>query len=52
LKVIARSRNVVRKDPYFRLGLIKQDDDDNKFVDMLQTLSALTTRNTTAAPLT
>ena len=33
LKVIARSRNVVRKDPYFRLGLIKQDNDDNKFVE-------------------
>jgi putative PIN family toxin of toxin-antitoxin system len=33
MKVIARSRNVVRKDPYFRLGLIKQDADDNKFVD-------------------
>lgn len=31
MKVIARSRNVVRKDPYFRLGLIKQDADDNKF---------------------
>ena len=33
LKVIARSRNVVRKDPYFHLGIIKQDEDDNKFVD-------------------
>ena len=33
LKVIARSRNVVRKDPYFRLGLVTQDYDDNKFVD-------------------
>ena len=33
LKVIARSRNVERKDPYFRLGLVKQDVDDNKFVD-------------------
>lgn len=33
MKVIARSRNVVRKDPYFRLGLVKQDNDDNKFVD-------------------
>ena len=33
LKVIARSRNVLRKDPYFRLGLVKQDEDDNKFVD-------------------
>jgi putative PIN family toxin of toxin-antitoxin system len=33
LKVIARSRNVVRKEPYFRLDIIKQDEDDNKFVD-------------------
>ena len=33
LKVIARSRNVLRKDPYFRLYLVKQDADDNKFVD-------------------
>ncbi len=33
LKVISRSRNVERKDPYFRLGIVKQDDDDNKFVD-------------------
>lgn len=33
MKVVARSRNVDRKDPYFRLGLIKQDEDDNKFVD-------------------
>ena len=33
LKVVARSRNVLRKDPYFRLGLVKIDDDDNKFVD-------------------
>ena len=33
MKVIARSRNVVRKDPYFRLGLVRQDEDDNKFVD-------------------
>lgn len=33
MKVISRSRNVIRKDPYFRLGLVKQDDDDNKFVD-------------------
>lgn len=33
LKVIARSRNVIRKDPYFHLGLVKQDNDDNKFVD-------------------
>ncbi|MBR1916269.1 MAG: putative toxin-antitoxin system toxin component, PIN family [Bacteroidaceae bacterium] len=33
LKVIARSRNVLRKDPYFRLHLVEQDADDNKFVD-------------------
>jgi putative PIN family toxin of toxin-antitoxin system len=33
MKMIARSRNVVRKDPYFRLDLVKQDYDDNKFVD-------------------
>ena len=33
MKVIARSRNVERKDPYFHLGLVKQDEDDNKFVD-------------------
>lgn len=33
LKVIAQSRNVMRKDPYFRLHMVKQDEDDNKFVD-------------------
>ena len=33
LKVLARSRNVIRKDPYFRFNLIEQDMDDNKFVD-------------------
>ena len=33
LKVIAHSRNVVRKDPYFRLHMVKQDEDDNKFID-------------------
>ena len=33
LKVLARSRNVIRKDPYFRFNLIEQDKDDNKFVD-------------------
>ena len=33
LKVIARSRNVLRKDPFFHLNLITQDADDNKFVD-------------------
>ena len=33
LKVIARSRNLLRKDPYFHLELVTQDADDNKFVD-------------------
>ena len=33
LMVIARSKNVVRKEPYFRLGLVRQDADDNKFAD-------------------
>ena len=33
MKVIVRSRNVVRKDAYFRLGIIQQDYDDNKFTD-------------------
>ena len=33
LKVIARSRNVLRKDPFFHLDLVMQDTDDNKFVD-------------------
>lgn len=33
LQVIARSVNVVRKDPYFTFRLIEQDPDDNKFVD-------------------
>ena len=33
MKVIARSRNVERRDPYFHLLLVKQDFDDNKFVD-------------------
>lgn len=33
LKVIARSRNVIQKDPFFRLEIIKADEDDNKFVD-------------------
>ena len=33
MKVIARSHNVERKDPYFHLGIVKQDPDDNKFVD-------------------
>ncbi|MBR1687723.1 MAG: putative toxin-antitoxin system toxin component, PIN family [Prevotella sp.] len=33
MKVIARSVNVERKDPYFHLNIIKQDEDDNKFVD-------------------
>ena len=33
LKTIARSRNVEHKTPFFRLGIITQDYDDNKFVD-------------------
>lgn len=33
LKTILHAENVVRKDPYFRLGLITVDPDDNKFVD-------------------
>ena len=33
LKVISRSRNVIRKDPFYRLGLIQQDADDNKNTD-------------------
>lgn len=33
LKVIARSRNVIRKDPYFKWRIIANDLDDNKFVD-------------------
>lgn len=33
LKVMARSRNVVRKDPYFKWNIITIDFDDNKFVD-------------------
>ena len=33
MKVLARSRNIIRKDPFFHLDLIKQDWDDNKFVD-------------------
>ena len=33
MKLLSRSRNVIRKDPYFRLRIIKQDNDDNKFTD-------------------
>lgn len=33
MQVIARSANVLRKDPYFKFELIDQDVDDNKFVD-------------------
>ena len=33
MKVIARSRNVIRKDPYFKWNIITNDFDDNKFVD-------------------
>lgn len=31
--VIEFSENVIRKDPFFRLNLIRRDPDDNKFVD-------------------
>ena len=33
LKVINHAENVIKKDPFYRLGLIKADIDDNKFVD-------------------
>lgn len=33
MKVLDRSRNVIRKDPYYRLAIIQQDNDDNKFTD-------------------
>ncbi|MBP3762357.1 MAG: putative toxin-antitoxin system toxin component, PIN family [Bacteroidales bacterium] len=33
LKVVDRSRNVVRREPHYRLGIIRQDNDDNKFTD-------------------
>ena len=33
LKVINYSANVIRRDPFYRLGLIEADPDDNKFVD-------------------
>lgn len=33
MAVLARSKNVIRKDPYFQFNLIKTDKDDNKFVD-------------------
>lgn len=33
MKVIARSRNVIRKDPYYKWRIITKDLDDNKFVD-------------------
>lgn len=33
MQVLARSANVVSKDPYFRFGLITADPNDNKFVD-------------------
>ena len=33
LKVIVRSRNVIRKDPYLKWNIITKDIDDNKFVD-------------------
>ena len=33
MAVLARSKNVIRKDPYFFFFFIKTDKDDNKFVD-------------------
>lgn len=33
IKVIAHSENIFKKDPFYRLGLIEKDADDNKFVD-------------------
>jgi putative PIN family toxin of toxin-antitoxin system len=33
MKVLEFSENVIRKDPFFKLNLIKKDSDDNKFVD-------------------
>ncbi len=33
MKVIERSRNVIRKDPYYKWRIITIDPDDNKFVD-------------------
>ena len=40
MKVLARSRNVIRKDPYFHFNLIEKDKDDNKFVDCAIVCSA------------
>ena len=33
MQAFMRSPNVLRKDPYYQFHLIKQDPDDNKFVD-------------------
>ena len=33
LQVLARSTNIIRKDPFFKFQLIEKDADDNKFVD-------------------
>lgn len=33
VKTILRSPNIIKKDPYYKFGLIEQDWDDNKFVD-------------------
>lgn len=33
MRTVQFSSNVARKDPFFRLRLIKKDPDDNKFVD-------------------
>lgn len=33
MKVILYSRNIIRKEPYYKFNIIKSDVDDNKFVD-------------------
>ena len=33
MQTFMRSPNVLRKDSYYRFRLIRQDEDDNKFVD-------------------
>lgn len=33
VKTLLRSPNTIKKDPYFKFGLIENDWDDNKFVD-------------------
>ena len=33
MKIIEFSDNIIQKDPFFKMNLIKKDPDDNKFVD-------------------